>query len=126
MPELARGRSAKPFCVGSSPTLDSQLIKINMALEMTFPSYYKLITKNKISYYKVLQFNIITGFKIESYSFTKDKVTKGSFKINIISDNWKSIDKEEFEQIEEHYNSIQQLYQNTLKQFSQFVFNLNS
>ena len=110
MPELARGRSAKPFCVGSSPTLDSQLIKINMALEMTFPSYYKLTTKkNKISYYKILQFNIITGFKI-----------------NIISDNWKSIDKEEFEQIEEHYNSIQQLYQNTLKQFSQFVFNLNS
>lgn len=51
-----------------------------MALEMTFPSYYKLITKNKISYYKVLQFNIITGFKIESYSFTKIKLLKDLLK----------------------------------------------
>lgn len=97
-------------------------------LEMTFPSYYKLITKNKISYYKILEFSIFTGFKIESYSFIKDKVTKGSFflRMNIISDDWKSIDKEEFEQIEEHYNVIQQLYQNSLNQFSQFVFDLNS
>jgi esterase/lipase len=46
--------------------------------------------------------------------------------MNSISDNWKSINKEEFEQIEEHYNAIQQLYQNALNQFSQFVFDLNS
>ena len=97
-------------------------------VKITFPSYYKLITKNKISYYKVLEFSIFTGFKIKSYSFNKDKVTKGSFflRMDTISNNWKSINKEEFEQIEEHYNAIQQLYQDALNQFSRLVFNSNS
>ena len=96
-----------------------------MKIKITFPFYRKLVTKDKISYYKILWFNIYVGFRIEYYSFTKDKVTKGSFNSPEIR-NWESISKKEFDMIAEHYSAIHSSYQKTMKQFAQGVFDLNS
>lgn len=92
-----------------------------MKSEITFPFYRKLVTENKISYYKILWFNVCVGFRIEYYSFTKDKVTTGSFNSSKIR-NWKPLSKKEFDMIANHYNTIQESYQKTMKQFAQNIF----
>ena len=95
-----------------------------MSIKVTFPFYRKWVTRDKISYYKVLWFNPFVGFRIEYYSFTKDKVTKGSFNSGSIR-NWEQLSKKEFDMIEDHYKTIQKSYQTQMKQFAQSIFDLN-